>query len=146
VSRAVVRIVIRVNGPARADDGVAVKWLNGPPGLRARPVSRRRPYARVSAAPSVYRVDRVIEGGTIALRNGQRVRLVQIDTPEVYFGVECYGRQASARAKALLPPGTRCQPVRRTGDRVDDFGRLLCYVVRVFDGLNVNTRLVVVGP
>jgi endonuclease YncB( thermonuclease family) len=61
----------------------------------------------VSAAPSGYRVDRVIDRDTIALRNGQRVRLVQIDTPLVYFGVECYGRQASARAKALLPPGTR---------------------------------------
>jgi hypothetical protein len=43
----------------------------------------------------------------VALRNGQRVRLVQIDTPEVYFGTECYGRQASATTKRLLSPGTR---------------------------------------
>ena len=40
-------------------------------------------------APPVYRVDHVVDGDTIALRNGQRVRLVQIDTPEVFFGVEC---------------------------------------------------------
>ena len=40
------------------------------------------------------------------LRNGQRVRLVQIDTPEVYFGTECYGR-ASATTKRLLPEGIR---------------------------------------
>jgi len=57
--------------------------------------------------PSVFRVERVVDGDTIALRNGQRVRLVQIDTPEVYFGVECYGPQASAAAKQLLPPVTR---------------------------------------
>jgi endonuclease YncB( thermonuclease family) len=95
---------------------------------------------------SDYRVDRVIDGDTIELRNGQRVRLVQIDTPEVYFGVECYGRQASAAAKRLLPPGT---PVRLlvepATDRVDDYGRLLRYVVRASDGVNVNLRLVAIG-
>lgn len=41
-------------------------------------------------------------GERVTLRNGQRVRLVQIDTPEVYFGTECYGRQASATTKRLL--------------------------------------------
>jgi endonuclease YncB( thermonuclease family) len=30
-------------------------------------------------------------------------------------------------------------------DHVDDYGRLLRYVVRVRDGLNVNVRLVAVG-
>jgi endonuclease YncB( thermonuclease family) len=30
-------------------------------------------------------------------------------------------------------------------DRVDDFGRLLRYVVRVSDGVNVNVALVAVG-
>ena len=35
---------------------------------------------------------------------------------------------------------------RRTrSDRVDRYGRLLRYVVRVSDGLNVNVRLVTVG-
>jgi endonuclease YncB( thermonuclease family) len=55
----------------------------------------------------IYRIDHVVDGDTIALRNGQRVRLVQIDTPEVYFGTECYGRQASQTTKRLLPPGSR---------------------------------------
>ena len=36
-------------------------------------------------------------GDTVALRNGQRVRLVQIDTPEVFFGAECYGRAGSTQ-------------------------------------------------
>jgi hypothetical protein len=57
-----------------------------------------------SAGPSpVHRIDHVADGDTVTLRNGQRVRLVQIDTPEVYFGVECYDRQASAVTKRLLP-------------------------------------------
>jgi endonuclease YncB( thermonuclease family) len=98
------------------------------------------------ARPSVFRVDHVADGDTITLRNGQRVRFVQIDTPEVYFGVECYGRQASARTKQLLHPGTRVYLFSEPAtDRVDDFGRLLRYVVRVSDGLIVNLRLVAVG-
>ena len=32
------------------------------------------------ATTPVYRVDHVVDSDTIALRNGQRVRLVQIDT------------------------------------------------------------------
>jgi micrococcal nuclease len=97
-----------------------------------------------SAQPSsVFVIDHVADGNTVVLRNGQRVRLVQIDIPEVYFGTECYGKQASAVTKHLLPPGT---PVRLlvepATDRVDDYGRLLRYVVRARDGLNVNVQLV----
>lgn len=82
----------------------------------------------------------------VALRNAKRVRLVQIDTPEVYFGVECYGPQASARTRQLLPPGTRVYLVAEPAtDRIDAYGRLLRYVIRTSDGLNVNLRLVAVG-
>ncbi len=98
------------------------------------------------AAPPVYRVGRVIDGDTIELGNGQHVRLVQVDTPEVYGGYECYGPAASATAKRLLPAGTRVAAADRTGERpVDRYGRLLRYVVRASDGLNVNLRLVAVG-
>lgn len=97
-------------------------------------------------AGTLARIDHVADGDTVTLRNGQRVRLVQIDTPEVYFHPECYGRQASAAAKRLLPPGTivRLLPEPAT-DRVDSYGRLLRYVVRVRDGLDVNIRLVRIG-
>jgi endonuclease YncB( thermonuclease family) len=92
------------------------------------------------------RIDHVADGDTVDLTNGAKVRLVQIDTPEVYFSPECYGEQASAITKRLLPTGT---PVRLTvepaTDRVDEYGRLLRYVTRVSDGLNVNVYLVRVG-
>jgi len=101
--------------------------------------------ARERAVP-VYRVDHVVDGDTIALRNGQRVRLVQIDTPEVYFGVECYGRAASRTTKGLLPVGSRVRLFQEPAtDGVDQYGRLLRYVVRVDGALNVNIRLVAVG-
>jgi endonuclease YncB( thermonuclease family) len=99
-----------------------------------------------TAAPSVYRIDHVSDGDTVVLRNRQRVRLVQIDTPEVFFGRECYGRAASLRTKTLLPPGTRVRLLPEPAtDRVDQYGRLLRYVVRVRDRVNVNIRLVAVG-
>jgi endonuclease YncB( thermonuclease family) len=98
------------------------------------------------AAPtgaSVARVGHVTDGDTIALADGTRVRLVQIDTPEVYSGVECYGRAASRALECLLPPGTAIRLVVDPAlDRVDRFGRVLRYVVRVRDGLNVNVALV----
>jgi micrococcal nuclease len=94
---------------------------------------------------STYRIAKVTDGDTVVLANGQRVRLVQIDTPEVFFGTECYGRQASATTERLLPGGTRVRLLPEPAtDRVDDFGRLLRYVVRL-DGVNVNLRIVALG-
>jgi endonuclease YncB( thermonuclease family) len=104
--------------------------------------------AGVGGAPGApaYRVARVIDGDTIVLGNGVHVRLVQIDTPEVYFGVECYGRAASAETKRLLPIGTRVfLRTEPATDRIDEYERLLRYVVRARDGVDVNVRLVAVG-
>jgi endonuclease YncB( thermonuclease family) len=53
----------------------------------------------VANQTTLARIDHVADGDTVALTNGRRVRLVQIDTPEVYFGTECYGPQASATTK-----------------------------------------------
>ena len=54
--------------------------------------------------------------------------------------------QASATAKRLLPSGARVRlEVEPETDRVDDFGRLLRYVIRAKDGVNVNVALVAVG-
>jgi hypothetical protein len=56
------------------------------------------------------------------------------------------GGRASLRTKALLVPGTRVRLLTEpVTDRVDQYGRLLRYVVRVRDGVNVNIRLVAVG-
>ena len=92
------------------------------------------------------RIARVVDGDTVDLTSGSPVRLVQIDTPEVYGVPECYGEQASAVTRRLLPPGTlvRLLGEPRT-DAVDRYGRLLRYVVRVRDALVVNVQLVRVG-
>ena len=78
------------------------------------------------------RIARVVDGDTVNLTSGARVRLVQIDTPEVYYSAECYGEQASAVTKRLLPPGTLVRLYREPKtDAVDQYGRLLRYVFRV---------------
>lgn len=101
---------------------------------------------RPHAAAAFGRIDHVADGDTVDLTNGARVRLVQIDTPEVYFRPECYGKRASATTKALLPPGTLVRlTVEPATDQVDEYGRLLRYVIRARDGLDVNIRLVAVG-
>ncbi len=99
-----------------------------------------------TSSTAVYRIDHVVDGDTVDLTNGAKVRLVQIDTPEVYFGVECYGRQASATTKRLLPAGSTVRLAAEPAtDRVDRYGRLLRYVTRARDGLDVNVYLVRIG-
>ena len=94
----------------------------------------------------VFRIDRVVDGDTVDLTDFDRVRLVQIDTPEVYSGVECYGRQASAITKRLLPPGTAVRLAAEPAtDSIDQYGRLLRYVFRARDDLDINLYLVRVG-
>ena len=104
------------------------------------------PAGSLSGRGTSARIAYVVDGDTVALTSGARVRLVQIDTPEVYSAPECYGAQASAITKRLLPRGTpvRLYPEPKT-DSVDAYGRLLRYVIRARDGLNVNVQLVRLG-
>ena len=85
-------------------------------------------------------VARIGDGDSIELVGGARVRLVQVDAPELGEG-ECYGAQATDALRELLPPGAsvRLEADPRLDD-VDRFGRLLRYVHR--DGLNVNLELI----
>jgi micrococcal nuclease len=86
------------------------------------------------------RVARVGDGDTIDLADGRRIRLVQIDAPELGEG-ECYGPEAALALRDLLPAGAT---VRLEADpRLDDadrFGRLLRYVH--LGKTNVNLELV----
>ena len=96
--------------------------------------------AAPAAADESARVARVVDGDTITLGDGARVRLLQIDTPELGTG-ECYSRAAARELRRLLPAGT---PVALEADarldRVDRYGRLLRYVLA--GRRNVNVELV----
>jgi endonuclease YncB( thermonuclease family) len=89
--------------------------------------------------PPKLRVARVIDGDTLELDDGSRVRLVQIDAPESRG--ECYGRKAGSVLRKLLPVGSvvRLQRDRRLDNR-DRYERLLRYVYK--GRKNVNLLLV----
>ncbi|MBK5232678.1 MAG: thermonuclease family protein [Thermoleophilia bacterium] len=76
-------------------------------------------------------VESVTDGDTLDLitASGREVtiRLIGIDTPEVYGGVECGGRAASA-AMTLIATGSVTVRTDPTQDRIDRYGRLLAYV------------------
>jgi micrococcal nuclease len=94
-------------------------------------------------------VSRVVDGDTVRVvtRGFETpVRLVGIDTPETRAPgepVECFGPEATARARRLLPVGARVRlATDPTQDTRDRYGRLLAYVYRGADPVSVNLRLV----
>jgi endonuclease YncB( thermonuclease family) len=96
-----------------------------------------RPRPRVQT----FVVSHVADGDTIRLANGQRVRLVQIDAPELGQG-ECYAGRSRAQLEELVEAGegrVRLEFDPRL-DQVDRYGRQLAYV---FVGrTNVNLAMV----
>lgn len=87
-------------------------------------------------------VEWVNDGDTLTLTSGAKVRLLQIDAPELE--TDCYGRAALRALIELAPKGIRVTLVRDPAlDARDGYGRLLRYVV--VGTRNVNVELVRLG-
>ncbi|MGB8859132.1 MAG: thermonuclease family protein [Ilumatobacteraceae bacterium] len=92
----------------------------------------------------------VTDGDTIGVEvDGveERVRLIGIDTPETKkpdTPVQCFGPEATAFTKSLLPEGTHLH-LERDVEARDAYGRLLAYVYRTDDGMFVNMEIVAQG-
>jgi len=85
-------------------------------------------------------VSRIGDGDSLDLANGMRVRLVQIDAPELGQG-ECFAREALRDLERLARPGARVE--LEADPRLDDrdrYDRALRYVVA--EAVNVNVELV----
>lgn len=93
--------------------------------------------AGVPAAGDDTSVVRVIDGDTIEVAGGTRIRLIGVDTPET---AECFGAEATRYANELLPAGTRVRLVYDV-QRLDPYGRTLAYVYKLTDGLFVNLAI-----
>jgi endonuclease YncB( thermonuclease family) len=101
------------------------------------------------SVPSTYpasaatTVTKVFDGDTITLSTGEKVRLLQIDTPEL-SPTECYSKEArSALASLLNTPGQLSLKTDPKLDKVDRYGRLLRYVF--IEKTNINLKLVEIG-
>ena len=80
-------------------------------------------------AEGEHRVERVIDGDTLLLTGGARVRLIGVDCPETVkpdHPVEPFGPEASAFTKSFVAGGkVRLQFDR---ERIDRYDRFLAYV------------------
>ena len=100
----------------------------------------------IGGAPTAYaasNVSKVVDGDTITMSNGEKVRLIQIDTQEL-ASKECYGIQAKSELSKLL---NQAGEVSLTSDpnldEVDKYGRLLRYVF--IGNTNLNLKLIEIG-
>lgn len=101
--------------------------------------------ATFTAANPVVQVARVIDGDTLLLSNGERVRLIGVDTPELYHPlkpVQYFAREASEFTRQMAEGKT----VRLEYDwqRRDKYGRLLAYVY-LGDGVLLNAEIIKQG-
>jgi micrococcal nuclease len=89
------------------------------------------------------RVTKHTDGDTLWLSGIGKVRLIGVDTPEVYGDVECYGREASTFVERTVPLGSEVR-YRLGVDERDRYGRALAYVW-LRDGRLLNRLLVARG-
>ncbi len=102
------------------------------------------------SSSSTYPVVHVVDGDTIdVMRGGEkvRIRLIGIDTPESVDPrrpVECFGKEASARARELLEGARVGVELDPSQGELDKYGRTLAYA-RLPDGRILNQVMIEEG-
>lgn len=99
------------------------------PGNASTPPPTHTPSPSTEASVTSAVVARVVDGDTIVLDSGEKVRYIGIDTPESVDPrrpVECFGKEASNQNRQLVEGKT--VRLERDVSKRDSFGRLLLYV------------------
>jgi len=81
------------------------------------------------SAPNFSKVTRVIDGDTIEIETGQKVRYIGIDTPELHSPkkeVQCFAQEAFLKNKELVEG--KVIKLEKDVSETDKYGRLLRYV------------------
>lgn len=104
------------------------------------------PTGREVLTEGTHRVRRVVDGDTLLMDSGARVRLEGINTPETVrenYPVEPWGPEASKFTKDFIARAKYDVRLTFGNDRLDDYGRYLAFV---WDGERMlNEDLVRVG-
>lgn len=101
---------------------------------------------QISQASS-YQVTKVFDGDTIEVNMDgtlEKVRFIGIDTPETGghdTGIECYGPEASSYTKAQLQNQYVLLIADSLSSNRDRYNRLLRYVYRASDNLDMNLSI-----
>lgn len=88
-----------------------------------------KPTTQPPLSSDSVKVVRVIDGDTIELENGSKVRYIGIDTPELYNSKKeqkCFGLEAREENKKLVEG--KMVKLEKDVSEVDKYGRLLRYV------------------
>jgi micrococcal nuclease len=83
-----------------------------------------------SLEEGVYRVERVVDGDTLDLAGGARVRLMGVDTPETVkrdHPVEPFGPEAAEFTRRFVDEAGGTVRIELDREQVDKFGRFLAY-------------------
>ena len=96
------------------------------------------PLCGCSSPPDTAKVVRLIDGDTITIEGGYRVRYIGMDTPEVHPHLEAFGMEALDANRELVE-GKEVRLERDVSEE-DKYGRLLRYVY--VDDIFVNAKLV----
>lgn len=117
------------------------------------PVASSKVTVKATQKPQVsgeYAVVKVVDGDTLDLNiNGkvERIRLIGMNTPETVDPrkpVECFGKEASNRAKELLIGKSVKIESDPAGDIRDKYDRLLLYIF-LSDGTNFAKKMIMEG-
>ncbi len=98
--------------------------------------------AQSPCGPSSGKVVNIVDGDTVDLESGVRLRLLLVDTPETTNGkTDCYGQEAKAFTAAFLDGQT--VSLQYETECKDRYGRTLAYVSVA--GKEINATLVQSG-
>ena len=114
------------------------------------------PWTPVALAADTFVVRHVSDGDTLVLDNGQKVRLIGVDTPEMSDEARNHRNAArnhlsagivrdfAVRAKQFVIGQVQGRKVRLEYDweRTDKYGRTLAYVYREPDGYFLNAEII----
>lgn len=98
---------------------------------------------QIPTAATEATVEYVHDGDTLFLADGRKVRLLAINTPEIGDNAECYGDEATAALRAMLPEGTHVW-VMPDVEPLDQYGRSLLFIY-TDAAVNVNLELLASG-